>query len=445
MDSPVSGSLGELLLIVCLAILNGALSMSEIALVSARPVRLRQRADAGDEGARVALELAASPGNLLSTVQIGITLIGILAGALGGATLADEAEAWVARIPLLAPHARTLGIFLVVALITYLSLILGELVPKQLALNAPEKIASFMSRPLKVLSRVSRPLVFLLDGSSRFLLRLLGTRPSAEPPVTVEELEHLLKVGTKAGVLSEGEHEIVARALRLGARQVGELVTPRSAMITLDVDETAEECWAKISASPHFYFPVVEGSSDRVIGVVSLKELYIKTLRGEEHALRTLMEEPLYLPEGMSAIRALARLRQFGSPLALVLDEYGGIEGVVTLHDLLRAIVGDTASPEQESPKLLELGTDSWQLDGLFYMPDLKKNLELSAPQIEELSRYRTLGGFVMAKLRRVPEPGDNFQWGDLHFEVAAMQGRRVDKVMVARREGAGDLDDSRS
>lgn len=424
---------GELLLITALALINGALAMSEIALVSARAVRLRQKADAGDKGAKVALELAAAPGNMLSTVQVGITLIGILAGALGGANLAEKVAASVEGFPLLAPYKDAIGMGLVVALITYLSLILGELVPKRLALNAPEKIAALVARPLKLLSTLSRPLVFVLDGSSKILLRLLGTRPSTDPPVTIEELEHLLKLGTKHGVFNEGEHQLVARALRLGTRQVGELITPRSTMVALDVNVPIETNWAKIAASPHSYFPVYDGVPDRMIGVVSVKSLWLNRDAGLAADLRALLMPPVFLPEGMSAVRALARMRQNRSNLALVIDEYGGIEGLVTLHDVLRAIVGELPAPEQEGPGLVPLGENQWELDGMFYMPDLKKMLSLSPPEIEELERYRTLSGFAMAKLRRVPEPGDRFHWADLDFEVKSMSDRRVDKVLVKR------------
>src|SRR5215210_2327215 len=235
----------EVLLIVLLALFNGLLAMSEIALVSVRKVRLRQRAQAGDRGAQAALELAGSPGRFLSTVQIGITLVGIFAGAFGGATLAEELAARFARLSLLEPYSEALGLGVVVVGITYLSLILGELVPKQLALNAPEKVAALLARPLRLLLKVSSPAVFLLDGSTRLILRLLGTRPSEEPPITEEELKHLLKQGTRAGVFEEGEQEIVARVLRLGERRVGELVTRRRAMVALDAGAPPEVNWSR--------------------------------------------------------------------------------------------------------------------------------------------------------------------------------------------------------
>lgn len=425
----------EVLLIVLLALFNGVLAMSEIALVSARKVRLRQRADAGDRGAQVALEVAASPGRFLSTVQVGITLVGIFAGAFGGATLAEKLAERVAQVPVLAPYSEGIGLGIVVLGITYLSLIVGELVPKQLALNAPEKIAALVARPLRLMSKASAPAVWLLDGSTKLILRLLGTRPSDEPPVTEEELEHLLRLGTRAGVFEEGEQDIVARVIRLGERRVGELVTPRLSMVALDVAAPLEVSWAKIAASPHFYFPVYEGVPDRILGLVSVKDLWARLQAGEEPDLRTLLREPLYLPEGVSALRALERLRETGSHLALVLDEYGGIEGLVTLHDVLRAIVGEMSAPEEDGMTAVQREDGSWLLDGLLSVSDVEKALALTADQTGDLEDYQTLGGFVMGRMGRVPETGEHFEWNGFRFEVIDMDARRVDKVLVERVE----------
>jgi len=423
----------EILLIILLALFNGVLAMAEIALVSARKVRLRQRAQEGDRGAQAALELAGSPGRFLSTVQIGITLVGILAGAFGGATLAEEMAAWFARLPLLAPYNEALGLGVVVIGITYLSLILGELVPKQLALNAPEKISALLARPLRLLSKVSAPAVFLLDGSSRLILRLLGTRPSEEPPITEEELKHLLKQGTRAGVFEEGEQEIVVRALRLGERRIGELVTRRGAMVALDVEDPPEVNWSKVDASEHFYFPVYEGTPDRILGMVSVKDLWHRIRAGETPDLRSLLHEPLYLPEGMSALRALERLRETGSHLALVIDEYGGIEGLVTLNDILQAIVGELPRTKEDEPMVLPRDDGSWLLDGMLPLADLREILGLTAAEAEELEEFRTVGGFVMGLSGRIPETGDHFDWNGWRLEVVDMDYRRVDKVLVAR------------
>lgn len=421
----------EVLLIVLLALFNGVLAMSEIALVSARKVRLRKRSEAGDRGAKAALELAGSPGRFLSTVQIGITLVGILAGAFGGATLAEELAGWVAQVPRLAPYNEGIAFAIVVVGITYISLIFGELVPKQFALNAPEKIASVLARPLKLLSKVSAPAVFVLDGSTRFILRLLGTRPSEEPPITEEELKHLLKLGTRAGVFEKGEQEIVGRVLRLGERRIGELFTPRPSMVALDVDAPPEENWSKIAASGHFYFPVYEGVPDRVLGLVSVKDLWAKAIKGEKPDLRSLLHEPVYLPEGVSALRGLERLRETGSHLALVLDEYGGVEGLVTLHDLLRAIVGELPS-QQAEPLAVRREDGSWLLDGKLPLSDMSDILGISSAHAGHMEEFQTLGGFVMGSIGHVPKTGDHFEWGGMRFEVIDMDERRVDKVLVA-------------
>jgi magnesium and cobalt exporter, CNNM family len=423
----------EVLLIVLLVLLNGVLAMSEIALVSARKVRLRQRADAGDRNARVALELAGSPGRFLSMVQIGITLVGILAGAFGGATLAEELAARIARARILAPYSEAIGIGIVVIGITYLSLVFGELVPKQLALNAPERIAAMLARPLKILSRVTAPAVYVLDGSTRLVLRFLGARPSDDLPVTEEELKHLLKQGTRAGVFEEGEQEIVARVLRLGERRLGELVTPRWSMVSLEVDASPEVNWSKIGESEHFYFPVFEGVPDRVLGIISVKDLWGKVMAGERPDLRSVLKEPLYLPEGMSALRALNRLREAGSHLALVFDEYGGIEGLVTLHDVMRAIVGELPTTAQEGPMSVQRDDGSWLLDGMLAGSDLTEVLGLTAADGDELEEFRTVGGIVMWRMGRVPETGDHFEWRGWRFEVIDMDGRRVDKVLAVR------------
>ena len=422
----------QIILILLLTLLNGVLAMSEIALVAARKVRLRQRADTGDRGARAALELASAPGRFLSTVQIGITLVGILAGAFGGATLAEELGAWIAVFPRLAPYSGAIGIGVVVIAITYLSLILGELVPKQLGLNAPETIAAVLARPLKLLSKVSSPAVSLLDGSTRLIVRLLGIRPSNEPPVTEDELKSLMKQGTQAGVFEAGEQEIVARVLRLGERRIGELVTPRSAMVGLDVNDPPEVSWAKVADSPYFYFPVFEDVPDRVLGLVSVKDLWRRVAAGEKPDLRSLLTQPLYLPEGVSALRALERLRETGSHLALVMDEYGGIEGLVTLHDVLRAIVGELPTPEQDDPMAVRREDGSWLLDGMLSVSELPELLALDAAAAEDLDEFQTLGGFVMARMGSVPQAGDHFEWAGRRFEVIDMDSRRVDKVLVA-------------
>lgn len=421
----------ELFAVFFLVLLNGVLSMSEIALVSSKPVRLKQRAESGDRGAGKALELQESPGRFLSTVQVGITLVGVLSGAVGGAALGDEAAVLIGRVPLLAPYSEALGVSLVVIVITYLSLILGELVPKQLGLNAPEGIASVMARPLDFLSRISKPVVHFLDGSTRAVLFLLRVKPSEEPPVTEEEIRHLLDEGRKAGVFEPKEQEMVERVLRLGDMRVGDLVTHRSQMVALDIDAPPEASWARIAESGYSVFPVYQGSLDRVAGIVEIKDLLAKTLAGESPDLRASLSEPLYLPESLPALRVLESFRENGRQAALVLDEYGGIEGIVTLNDVLQAIVGEIPSPEDTDPMVVRREDGSWLLDGTLPVGELESLLRLSAADSADLDEYQTLGGFVMGQVGRVPAAGDHFLWKSWRFEVLDMDGLRVDKVLL--------------
>ncbi|HEX5759475.1 MAG TPA: hemolysin family protein [Thermoanaerobaculia bacterium] len=422
----------EIVIIVVLVIANGVLAMAEMAMVSARKARLEHRAQTGDRRARVALELAATPGRYLSTVQIGITLVGVLAGALGGATLGEQLGARIARAaPAFAPYAEAIGVGLVVVAITYLSLILGELVPKQLALHAPERVASLLARPLRLLSRLSGPVVHLLDLSSRGVLRLLGTRPQEESPITEEELKILLEQGTRAGVFEASERDMVRRVLHLGDLRVGELVTHRSQVVALDVDDAPETNWCRAAASGHSRFPVYQGNLDRVLGIVSVKALLAQQLAGGRD-LRAAMVEPLYLPESLPALAAVERFRASGRQAALVLDEYGGIEGLVTLNDVLQAIVGDLPTPQETGPLVASREDGSWLVDGGLGIGELHALLQVTPARGEELEEYQTLGGFVMGRLGRVPAPADQFTWADWRFEVAAMDGRRVGKVLVS-------------
>lgn len=422
----------EIFLILLLLVLNGVLAMSEIALVSAKKVRLRQRAEAGDRGARAALKLAESPGRFLSTVQIGITLVGILAGAFGGATLAEHIGAWLARFPALAPYSEAIGVGIVVVALTYASLIIGELVPKQLALHDPEKIASRLARPLRLLAKVSAPAVFLLELSSRFLLRLLGSRPSEEPPITEEELRHLLDQGRRAGVFEPKEQEIVERVLRLNDMRVGEMITHRSQMTAIDVDDPPEVSWARMVESGHSHFPVYQGGPDQVLGLVSVRDLWTQWVAGRTPDLRAVLREPLYLPESLPALKALESFRASGNHVGLVLDEYGGIEGIVTLNDVLQALVGEMPSPEEPEPMVVQRDDGSWLLDGLLPISDLEGLLRLSAAEAEDLEEFQTLGGFIMGRTGRVPVTGDQFEWREWRFEVVDMDGLRVDKVLLS-------------
>ena len=421
----------ELVLVFLLLVANGVLAMAEIALVSARRVRLRQRAQAGDAGARAALELAQEPTRFLSTVQIGITLVGIFAGAFGGATLAEEIAGWLMGMGMSEAYGEAIGLGMVVVAITYLSLIVGELVPKQLGLNAPEAVISRLSRPLRTLSRIAAPVVWLLDASTRIVLRLLGSRPSKEPPITEEELKSLLEQGRRAGVFDPAEQEMMERVLRLGDMRVGQLITPRLQMVMLDLEAPPEASWAKIAESGHSHFPVSEGGPDRIAGVVSVNDLWAQVVSRGTPDLRSALREPLFLPGTLLALKALEAFRKSGWSVALVLDEYGGIDGLVTLHDVLQAIVGELPEAESLERMVTERGDGSWLVDGMLPMGELEALLRVPAVEAEDLEKYQTLGGFLMGRLGRIPEEGDAVEWGDWRFEVVDMDRRRVDKVLV--------------
>jgi len=422
----------EVVLIACLLLLNALLAMSEIAIVSARKARLRQQAEKGDQGAAAALALAEEPTRFLSTVQVGITLVGILAGAFGGATIAEQIGAALEAYPPLGPYGEAIGLGVVVLAITYFSLIVGELVPKRIALNSPERIASRVARPMRLLSTAAGPLVSLLTVSTDLVLRLLQVRPSQEAAISEEEVRVLIAQATEAGIFEETERELVDSAFELGETRVEELMTPRPLVTWLDAAEPADVAWQKSLPASHSYYPVCRGELDQVVGVVSLRELAQQLLAGQRPKLADLAQQPLFVPDRLSAFRALEQFKQVGSRLALVLDEHGGIAGVLTPTDVLEALVGELAPAEGEErigPVRRDDGT--WLLDGLMPLDEAADVLDLKHRGREEDMEVQTLGGLAMAALGRIPTAGDRFDWRGRLFEVLDMDGRRVDKVLA--------------
>ncbi|HXH10628.1 MAG TPA: hemolysin family protein [Alphaproteobacteria bacterium] len=422
----------EMVIIFLLIIANGVFAMSEIAVVSARRARLQQWANTGDTRARAALELANAPNQFLSTIQVGITLIGILAGAFGGATIARELEAELLEIPFLAPYSHAISLGIVVLSITYASLIVGELVPKRLALNNPERIAAAVAAPMRALSHLVSPVVYLLSLSTEAVLRVLGVRPSAEPPVTEEEIRLLLEQGARAGAFEAVERAMVERVFRLGDRRVAGVMTPRTEIVWLDVDASPEEIRRTVTESVHSRFLVAQESLDNVLGVVHAKDLLARAFVGQPIDLMALAQQPLYVPESMRALHVLELFKQSGTHIALVVDEYGGIQGLVTPSDILEAIVGDIPSAEElREPQAVQREDGSWLLDGMLSVDEFKELLQLRALPGEEQGVYQTLAGFVIMHLGRIPSAADHFEWGGLRFEVVDMDGNRVDKVLV--------------
>ncbi|MDF5706401.1 MAG: hemolysin family protein [Nostoc sp. S4] len=422
----------EILIILVLIIANGVFSMSEMAIVSARKVRLQQLANQGDAKAKVALKLAESPNNFLSTIQVGISLIGILTGAFGGATIANRLAIYVRLVPLLAPYSEPISFGIVVLIITYLSLIIGELVPKRLALNNPEGIAAFVAIPMRALSALASPMVHLLSASTDLVLRVLGVTQSSEPQVTEEEIKILIEQGTEAGTFEEAEQDMVERVFRLGDRPVSYLMTPRPEIVWLDLDDTAEENRQKMVDSAYSRYPVCQGGLDNVLGVIPVTDLLARSFRAEALDLTVGLRQPVFVPESTRGLKVLELFKQTVTHMALVVDEYGVIQGLVTLNDIMSEIVGDVPSTDgQDEPQAVQREDGSWLLDGMLPVEEFFELFGMEEWEFEERGSYQTLGGFVITNLGRIPAAADYFEWQGMRIEVMDMDGNRVDKVLV--------------
>ncbi len=427
----------EAALIVILVLANGVFAMAELAVVSARKARLRQRADEGGRGAQVALELANHPHDFLSTVQVGITLIGTMAGAFGGATIAEKLAVYRKSIALRAPYSDTIAITVVVVIISYLSLILGELVPKNLALGNPEGVASALAPPMRWLAKLGSPAVRFLTLSTRVVMKLLPVKPGAEEPVTEEEIKVLLAQGREHGTFEEAEQEMVEGVFRLGARRVVELMQPRSRVVALEV-ASWERNRRVLEETPYSRYPVMEGNLDQVIGVVHVKDLLRALGAGEIPDLRAVARKALLVPETTPALDVLDQFQGSGDQMALVVDEHGGVLGIVTLTDLLEAVVGDLRGPGEPRRAGVTLREDgAWLVDGSLAIADFLEELGLREVPGRE-GQFTTVGGLVLEQLRRIPQQGDQFELDGWHFEVVAMERNRVDKVLVKRLASGG-------
>jgi putative hemolysin len=422
----------EILIVLVLIIANGVFSMSEMAIVSARKVRLQQLANQGDAKARAALKLAESPNQFLSTVQVGITLIGILTGAFGGATIANRLVVYVRLVPFLAPYSEPLSFGIVVLIITYLSLIVGELVPKRLALNNPERIAAIVAIPMRAVAAIASPMVYLLSASTDLVLRVLGITPSTEPQVTEEEIKILIEQGTEAGTFEEAEQDMVERVFRLGDRPVSYLMTPRPDIVWLDLDDSPEENRHKMVDSAYSRYPVCQGGLDNVLGIIPVTDLLARSFRGEPLDLTVGLRQPVFVPESTRGLKVLELFKQTITHMAVVVDEYGVIQGLVTLNDIMSEIVGDVPSTGgQDQPQAVQREDGSWLLDGMLPVEEFLELFDMEEWESEERGSYQTLGGFVITHLGRIPAAADHFEWQSMRIEVMDMDGNRVDKVLV--------------
>ena len=428
----------ELAVILLLVLLNGVFAMSELALVSSRRVRLLGMQRQGRAGASAALSLMDDPQRFLPTVQVGITLVGVLAGAFAGQGLAQRLGGVVAMVPGLEAYAGQISLGIVVIGITYASLILGELVPKQLALRNPEAVAVLVAPPMSLLSRVAAPMVWLLSRSSALVLGLLGASRPIAATITEEEVKAAVAEGAEAGALETEERHMIERVLRLADKPVRALMTPRTEVEWLERGAPQEDVASRVRGSPVTRFVVAERRIDNVVGVVAAKDLLDQLLAGGPLDMAAAMRQPMILPDSLSALSALERLRADPIGIALVMDEYGSFEGVVTASDLLEAIVGElgpVATPSAGGD-VVERHDGSLLLDGMLPSDELKARLDL--PELPAEGSYHTVAGLMLALLHRVPREGDRIVWSGWRFEIVDMDGRRVDKVLASREQATG-------
>jgi putative hemolysin len=423
----------QLLILAILILLNGAFALSELALVSARRAMLTLMERRGMRGAAKARALADNPQAYLPASQFGITLIGILTGVFGGAQLGEHLEAPLAKVPGIAPYAGPLGLGLTVIGITFLSLIFGELVPKQLALRQPERVALIVARPLSILAVIAKPVVWLLGQATTLVLLAFGPAGVDRRAMSEEELKAMLVEGAETGVLEAEERDIIERVLRLADKPVRAIMTPRTEISWIDRTKPRAAIIASLRAAPHSRFVVCDGAIDNVAGIVQAKDILDRVLDGKDFSLAAALRQPMAIPDSVSALEALERLKADTLGIAIVLDEYGSFEGMVTAADVLEAIVGDS---EDSAPKegAAETASDLFELDGLMPVDEIKARLHL--PDLPNEGTYHTLGGLILALLMRPPKEGDAIVFGGWKFEVVVMDGRRVERVRV-ERDGA--------
>ncbi|HWQ90709.1 MAG TPA: hemolysin family protein [Clostridia bacterium] len=428
----MSEILFECILILLLLVANGVFAMTEIAMVSARKTRLKALADSGDARASLALNLSESPNRLLSTVQIGITLVGIFAGAFGGVTIAGYIAEALKDLPVVGPYARPIGLFCVVLAITYLSLVIGELVPKRIGLAYPEGISMTMARPMNALSVLAGPAIKLLGVSTDALLRIFGTTATRTVTVNEQEVQALMQEGVRAGAFNKVETLIVRGALELDQLTARDLMTPRPKIIWLNKSDSHEAIWHKIVVSGHTHFPVYEGSRDNVVGTVSLKAIYAHLAAGIPIRLADLMTTPLVVPDSQNAVQLLETFKQSGKHFALVIDEFGSILGLVTLHDIMEALIGEFPSREERAkPRMKKREDNTWLADAIIDIDQVDAALPgFKAAEVAGKD-YQTLAGFIIKQLGHVPHEGETLHWKDFTLEVLDMDHHRVDKVLI--------------
>lgn len=426
----------EVVVILLLVVLNGIFSMSELALMTAKRSRLEHRAEGeGDAGAHAALDLAAHPTAFLSTVQVGITLVGVLAGAFGGAGISEALAEQFRTVAWIAPYAQVLAFGVVVSGITYLSLVIGELVPKRIALSNPERIASLVARPMRAISRVGGPVVRALTGSTNLVLRVLGLGTVTEPGVTEHDIRALVEQGAESGVVQEAERAIVENTFRLGDRAVDSLMTPRPDVQWVDLSDTPDSLRTQLVEAARDRFLVCDGDLDSIVGLIHAEDLLTRCLSDPDpvdlNVIRTMARDPLYVPATMPSFKLLDTFRRTRQHTAVVLDEYGAVTGLVTLDDVLEALVGDVPEGSADAPDFTRQSHGGWLIDAATSLEEVESRLDLEATP-QERADVLTLGGFIMARLGRVPREGEQFDWSGRRVQVVRMDGRRISEVSIS-------------
>jgi putative hemolysin len=422
----------EILILIGLIVLNGVFAMSEIALVTARKARLMKLAADGDNAAAVALKLGEDPTKFMSTIQIGITSIGILNGIVGEAVLAGPLSQWLQALGVAENAANVGATAAVVIVVTYVSIVVGELVPKRIGQISPEPIARLVARPMQALALITRPFVLLLSVSTHALLRLLGVKQSSQASVTEEEIHAMLEEGSEAGVIEQHQHEMVRNVFRLDDRQLGSLMIPRSDIVCIDIRHSSEENLQILIESEHTRFPVCDGSLDKLLGVIHAKQALACVAKGEAPDFSANLQPCVYVPETLTGMELLEEFRANDMQMAFVIDEYGDIEGIVTLQNVLEAVTGEFTPRNAEDAWAVQREDGSWLLDGAIPIPEMKDRLELKNVPEEDKGRYHTISGMIMLLLGRVPGTGNHVDWEGWRFEVVDMDGKRIDKVLAS-------------
>jgi len=433
----------EIAVLLALIVLNGLFAMSEIALVTARKARLQKLVEEGDGAATAAVKLGEDPTRFLSTIQIGITSIGVLNGIVGEAALAEPLAAWLESLAVPQPYASYGATGLVVVTITYFSIVVGELVPKRIGQTHPETLARLVARPINWLAIATQPFVKLLSISTHALLRLLGVRDNGGNAVTEEEIHAMLAEGTTAGVIESHEHTMVRNVFRLDDRQISSLMVPRGDTVMLDVDLDFDTNLARIETSDHARFPVVAGGLDNILGVINARQWLSHALRGDDRTLASQpLQPPLYVPETLTGMELLDNFRSSDVHMAFVIDEYGQVQGIVTLQDLIEAITGEFRPRDPQTSWAVQRDDGSWLLDGHIPVPELKDRLQLDGVPEEDRGRYHTLSGMMMLLTGRLPKVADAVNWEGWHFEIVDMDGKTIDKVLASRLPPADPVED---